>query len=423
MPLDFAPYLEDWKSDPFPIYREMRDESPVYFASHSSSWCVFRFEDVERVLKTPEIFSSDIRQVGRKRVPEILTELQTAFRLSLALRVMPTTLARSRNLILESGERHREMRMLLNRGFKPRSVLEWEGRIQELVEDCVEDLNLSGRFDLVSQLAIPLPTIVIAEMLGVEVARRADFKSWCDSILAGVVPLASSSRRAAMTDSMKKLHRYLRPLVAERIKAPKDDLLSILVEAQKGEAALSDHELFMFSLLLLIGGNETTTNLITNSVDALLSNPSEIQRLAADPTRVEAILEETLRFDSPVQYVARVATQDVEIRGQRISKGEEIVAFLGSANRDERRFPDPDHFDPDRDARGHMGFGHGAHFCLGASLARLEANMALAALAPELPHLSRVTAEPELALNNAARGRARLELQCSTRPTRLLDAT
>ena len=156
---------------------------------------------------------------------------------------------------------------------------------------------------------------------------------------------------------------------------------------------------------------------------ALLSNPSEIQRLAADPTRVQAILEETLRFDSPVQYVARVATQDVEIRGQRISKGEEIVAFLGSANRDERRFSDPDHFDPDRDTRGHMGFGHGAHFCLGASLARLEANMALSALAPELPHLSRVTAEPEMALNNAARGRSRLALQRSTQPTRPLDAT
>jgi cytochrome P450 len=411
MPLDFAPYSDDWKSDPFPIYREMRDEAPVYFARHSSSWCVFRYDDVEHVLRTPELFASDTRRVERKRGLEILSELRTAVRLSFALRVMPTTLARSRMLILENDERHREMRNLLNRGFKPRMVLEWEKRIQELVAECLDDLDPDGRFDLVSQLALPLPTIVIAEMLGVEVHRRADFKSWCDVILAGVVPLASSERQTAMVGAMKDLKRYLMPLVAERRVASKDDLLSTLVEAQTGEAALSDHELFMFALLLLIGGNETTTNLIANAVDALLANPSQAQQLAADPSRVKGIIEETLRFDSPVQYVARVTTQDVELRGQRIPKGSEIVAFLGSANRDERHFADPDRFDPDRDARGHMGFGHGAHFCLGASLARLEANTALSALAPELPRLTRATPEVELALNNAARGRARLVLQ------------
>jgi cytochrome P450 len=411
MTIEFAPYSDDWKTDPFPIYREMRDEAPVYFAKHSSSWCVFRYDDVEHVLKTPELFSSDTRQISRKLGPEILSELQTAFRLSLALRVMPTTLARSRMLILENGERHREMRMLLNRGFKPKMVLEWEKRIQKLVAACIDDLDADGSFDVVSQLALPLPTIVIAEMLGVEVDRRNDFKQWCDSILAGVVPLASSDRRAAMVGAMKDLKRYLMPLAAARRRAPKDDLLSTLVEAQTGEAALSDHELFMFSLLLLIGGNETTTNLIANAVDALLANPSQAKQLAAAPSRARGIIEETLRFDSPVQYVARVATQEVELRGQRIPKGGEVVAFLGSANRDERRFADPDHFDHERDARGHMGFGHGAHFCLGASLARLEANAALSALAPQLPRLSRVTPEVELELNNAARGRARLELQ------------
>ena len=411
MTIEFAPYSDDWKTDPFPIYREMRDEAPVYFAKHSSSWCVFRYDDVEHVLKTPELFSSDTRQISRKLGPEILSELQTAFRLSLALRVMPTTLARSRMLILENGERHREMRMLLNRGFKPKMVLEWEKRIQELVAACIDDLDADGSLDVVSQLALPLPTIVIAEMLGVEVDRRNDFKQWCDSILAGVVPLASSDRRAAMVGAMKDLKRYLMPLATARRIAPKDDLLSTLVEAQTGEAAISDHELFMFSLLLLIGGNETTTNLIANAVDALLANPSQVKQFAAAPSRVKGVIEETLRFDSPVQYVARVATQEVELRGQTIPKGGEVVAFLGSANRDERHFADPDRFDHERDARGHMGFGHGAHFCLGASLARLEANAALSALAPQLPRLSRVKPEVELALNNAARGRARLELQ------------
>lgn len=411
MPLDFAPYTDDWKTDPFPIYREMRDNAPVYLAEHSSSWCVFRYDDVEHVLKTPEIFSSDTRQVRRKLNRETLTEIQTGLQISLALRVLPTTLARSRMLILEGGEKHRDMRKLLNRGFKPKSVLDWEKRIQELVADCLADLDSDGSFDLVSQLALPLPTIVIAEMLGVEARRREDFKSWCDSILAGVVPLANKERRAAMLRAMKALKRYLMPLVAERRVAPRDDLLSILVAEQTGAAALSDHELFMFSLLLLIGGNETTTNLIANAVDALLAHPAQAEQFAESPDRVKGIIEETLRFDSPVQYVARVATEDVELRGQKIPKGGEVVAFLGSANRDERRFKDPDRFDPERDARGHMGFGHGGHFCMGAALARLEANAALTALAPQLPHLSRVRPETEWALNNAARGRARLLLQ------------
>ena len=410
MAIDFAPYTDDWKTDPFPIYREMRDEAPVYFAKHSSSWCVFRYDDVEHVLKTPETFSSDTRQASRKLSMETLIEIQTGIRLSLALRVMPTTLARSRMLILEGGAQHRDMRKLLNRGFKPKNVLDWERRIQELVGECIAELDLGGSFDLVSQLALPLPTIVIAEMLGVEVERRADFKQWCDSILMGVVPLASRDRRTAMLRSMKKLKRYLLPLVAERRASPKEDLLSVLVAEQTGEAALSEHELFMFALLLLIGGNETTTNLIANAVDALLANPTQVEQFAAEPDRVKGVIEETLRFDSPVQYVARVAAQDVELRGQKIPKGSEVVAFLGSANRDERRFADPDRFDHERDSRGHMGFGHGAHFCLGAALARLEANAALTALAKELPGLSRVKPDVDLVLNNAARGRGTLEL-------------
>ena len=411
MALDFAPYTDDWKTDPFPIYREMRERAPVYFAAHSSSWCVFRYDDVEQVLKTPEIFSSDTRRVSRKLGLETLKEIKTGLQIALALHVLPTTLARSRMLILEGGQKHLDMRKLLNRGFKPKNVLEWEERIQGLVGGCLAELGTGASFDLVAQLALPLPTIVIAEMLGVESSRRSDFKHWCDSILAGVVPLASQERRAAMLRAMKCLKQYLMPLVAERRIAPRDDLLSILVREQKGAAALSDHELFMFALLLLIGGNETTTNLIANAVDALLAHPDPAARLAEAPGLVADVIEETLRFDSPVQYVSRVATEDTELRGQSIPKGGEVVAFLGSANRDERRFDDPDRFDPERDARGHLGFGLGRHFCMGAALARLEANAALSALAPELPHLSRARPEVELVLNNAARGRARLLLQ------------
>jgi cytochrome P450 len=191
---------------------------------------------------------------------------------------------------------------------------------------------------------------------------------------------------------------------------PTDDLISILVQAE-GKARLSDYEIFMFVLLLLIAGNETTTNLLGNAVDALLQHPDQLDRVVQDPSLIPGLVEETLRWDSPVQFITRIAREDVELAGTTIPKDAIMAVLLGSANRDESFWDDPDRFDITRETSGHVAFGFGAHFCLGASLARLEAKAALEGLVPELPRLVRTTPELEFLDSYLIRGRARLELE------------
>jgi cytochrome P450 len=198
--------------------------------------------------------------------------------------------------------------------------------------------------------------------------------------------------------------------VRRRRRAPGDDLVSTILAESPGGTALSDMEAMMFVQLLLVAGNETTTNLIGNAVHALLDHPDQLERVRRDPSLVPALVEEVVRFESPVQTVFRTATQDCEIGGVRIPQGAVVAALIGSANRDERRFPDPDRFDVGRDTRGHVGFGFGEHFCLGAALARLEARGALEALIPELARVER-TGDRELVDSFLVRGPKKIELR------------
>jgi cytochrome P450 len=209
---------------------------------------------------------------------------------------------------------------------------------------------------------------------------------------------------------MGELYRYLRGVIAERRRRPGDDLVSVIVAGQDGEATLSDLEVFQFALLLLVAGNETTTNLVGNAVQALLDHPDQLELVCESPALIPALVEEALRFDSPIQLLFRTATRDVEVAGVRIPAGAVVAPLLGAANRDERRFPDPDRFDVTRETQGHVAFGFGAHFCLGASLARLEAAAALGALVPHLPRLARADAGRPLVDSFLVRGVTRLEL-------------
>jgi cytochrome P450 len=302
----------------------------------------------------------------------------------------------------------------VNRGFTPRRIQRLEARIQELVAECLTSLESRDDFDLVHELNIPLPVTVIAELLGVEPERHADFKRWSDRIISGATgsgierPLESG-----VFEAMVELRGSLRPIVRERRQTPADDLISTLVAAEIGGEGLSDYEIFLFVLLLLVAGNETTTNLLGNAVDALLAHPEALARVASDPPLVPKLIEETLRYDGPVQFITRRTTREVVLHDQTIPADALVVVLLGSANRDERRFPDPDRFDLDRDTRGHVAFGFGAHFCLGASLARLEASAALAALVPELPRFVRSRPEREFLDSYLIRGRARLDLRAA----------
>jgi cytochrome P450 len=414
---DYDPCLLEWRGDPYPHYRELRDHAPVYFAPATRVWCVSRYDDVMFVLRSPELFSSRamftfLMNQGREGPPPLTWRaLRFLVRFVWKTHFNPFEFTTARNLIAEDGERHTAMRNIVNRGFTPRRIAAWEGRAREIVAESMARLRAGGPFDLVEDLAIPLPVGIIAEMLGVEPTRLPDFKRWSDAM----IDQATGAGRAdpftpRIMDAAVELLSYLRKIAEARRRHPADDLVSAIVAEQDGATALSIREVVQFAMLLLVAGNETTTNLIGNAVTALLDHPGELERVARDPSLVPGALEETLRYDPPVQILFRTATQDVELAGTRIPKGAYVAPLIGSANRDERRFPDPDRFDVTRDPQGHVAFGFGKHFCLGASLARLEARVALEALAPELPRLVREQPR-ELIDSFLVRGPRRLELR------------
>lgn len=403
MTLAYEPFSAAVREDPYPVYAALRDRAPLHFAEEAQAWCVSRHADVVSVLRSPEDFSSDAMRsmlFGVRPGADPVRDPATLQRLVALGQSLPFTLPEllgARNLISEDPPRHGVLRAIVNRGFTPRRIAAWEPRAREIVAECLARVRDGEGFDVVHDLAIPLPVRIIAEMLGVEPERQADFKRWSDRLIAassgsgrGTDPIASG-----MADTLRELCEYIQGVVARRMQAPGDDLVSVLVTAQDGEARLSPAELTFFVVLLLVAGNETTTNLIGNAANALLHHPAALARVRADKSLVPSLVEETVRWDAPVQFVFRRSTRDVELAGGRIPAGSHVVALLGSANRDERQWgPTAAEFDVTRNPQGHLGFGFGIHFCLGASLARLEARVALEALVDELPELQR--SEPRI---------------------------
>ena len=391
MSVDYEPLLSDHWNDPYQSYRRLRDEAPVHWAPKSEFWCVSRYEDVARVLRTPEDFSSEgafeaLASRGRRFGPRDLLGLA---RYLLASRINPVSVLRGRNpspmMISLDAPRHDVLRAIVNRGFTPRRVQAWEARMRGIAADCVARLAEGDAFDVVHELAIPLPVTIIAEMLGIEIGRRAQFKQWSDDIIAGSSGGLGTSFESSLR-AMGDLHRYLRGIVRQRRREPRDDLISLLVDEREGEA-LEDREVAQFVILLLIAGNETTTNLIGNTTRVLLERPEVVAEVNARPELVPAMIEEALRFESPIQYVMRRATRDVEIAGTKIEKNSFIVALLASANRDERHYANADELDLTRSESPHLTFGRGRHVCVGAKLVRMQMAAALPAIVQRLESL------------------------------------
>ena len=387
MQVRFDPFSPEWRDDPYPKYRELRDDAPVHHSEERGIYSISRYDDVMAVLKQPDIFSSRamftvLLNNGRDGPPPIrLGMLKFLASMVIRARINPFTFATARMLIAEDGDRHGQLRNIVNRGFTPRRIATWEPRAGEIVAECMTKLHSGAPFDVMKDLAIPLPVTVIAEMLGVSPERRNDFKEWSDLIIQELTGPNRGEPSPAFMDAIIELVSYLRTVREARQRKPADDLISLIAREQEGESALDNREVSNFVLLLLIAGNETTTNLIGNATNALLGHPEQLAFANQDLTaHLPGLIEETLRYDGPIQLLFRTATQDIEMHGVKIPKGATVAPILGSANRDERRFAEPDRFDITRTNQGHIGFGFGKHFCLGASLARLEATAALESL-------------------------------------------
>ncbi len=369
--ISYDPFDVAVAADPYPVYRWLRDEAPVHLTEVTGSYVLSRYEDVLWALSDTDMFSSDAMRgvlmgqptgVGEERLPR---EGSTG------------------NLVAIDPPGHSELRRIVNRGFTPRRISGWRPRIGELVAELRAGED-GERLDVVDRLAVPLPVRVIAELLGADAERSADFPRWADATTRAM----SGSGRGGLDDealaAVLAMAEHLGGQIDERQRDPRDDLISTLVRAQDDDV-LSREEAVGFAALLLFAGTETTTNLIGNTCWALLSTPQERQALVADPERLPAVLDETLRWESPVQYVFRRATRPFERHGVEVPVDATVTLVLGAANRDPRHFgEDADRFRPGREVGGHLGFGFGVHHCLGASLARHEASAAIEALLPWL---------------------------------------
>ncbi|WP_322906866.1 cytochrome P450 [Paenibacillus sp. SGZ-1009] len=344
---------------PFDAYNELLQQTPVRYDENRNCWDVFRYEDVQYVLKHPKLFSSQRNRSNQ-------------------------------SLLYMDPPKHKQLRDLVNQAFTPKKIEQLAPHIRNIAEDLLSSHLATGRIDLVHELAGPLPVIVIAELIGVPTSDRHMFKHLSDLLVKGARDDSEEAFQELMTEKSKaqdELEHYFTTIVNERRHALKDDLVSLLLQADIEGQKLSDLEIVRFCILLLVAGNETTTNLITNAVRILCEQPELQQRLAAQPELIPTAVEETLRYYPPIVAIGRVASEEVVLQGQTIQPGQQVISWVGAANRDERKFPQAEQFVPDRKPNQHMGFGFGIHFCLGAPLARLEGRIVLQTLLAHMRQL------------------------------------
>lgn len=348
--------------NPFPWYAQMRRQAPVFYDPEQQCWMVFGYQDVKRVFSEWQTFSSKLPH------PPEQTEL-------------------TQSLLHTDPPKHLTLRSLVGKVFTARRVEALAPRIAQITHELIDQVYAQGSFDFIHDLAVPLPIIVIAEIMGIPSTDRADFKRWSDGIALSLEP--DPAALTAMAD-------YFRQLLAERRQSPGPDLVSDLIAAHESGETLTAQELVDFCMLLLLAGNETTTNLLGNALFCFSEYPETWERLQQQPALLPLAIEEVLRYRPPVQGMERYTTVETELAGQTIPAGQLVVAWIGSANRDETQFDQPDEFIIDRDPNPHLAFGNGIHFCLGAPLARLEGKIALSAVLERLPNL-RVDPKAEVA--------------------------
>jgi cytochrome P450 len=353
-----------YAGDPYPTYRELRATSPVCWNDVTKFWALLKYEDIRFVSSSPAMFTS----TAGITIPDP---------------AMPTPV-QPRSLIFTDPPRHRQLRKLINSGFTRRRVAVLEPKIREIVRGILDGIEPGSVHEFAEEIAAPLPTRMIADLIGAPPDDWEQFRAWSDAATGTADPEIELDSLVAM----RQLFEYFQNLIAVRRAQPRDDLLSVLAEAEIDEHRLTDEDLLNFAFLLLVAGNETTRNLIALGTLALISHPDQCRLLVENPELIPVAVEEMLRWNSPVVHMARTAVVDMEIRGQQIAAGDVLVMLYGSANRDEDIFgSDSEEFKVTRHPNPHIAFGCGEHSCVGAQLARLEATVMFEELLGRFPKL------------------------------------
>ncbi len=393
-----------FKANPYPLYTRLRTDAPVcrvrFTPKGGFTWLITRYDDVVSVLRDPRL-SSDRRRNHSGKVP---------VRLKLLYKIFGPVID---NMLGSDEPDHTRLRTLVHKAFTQKRVEQLRDRIELLTRDIISNCLEKKTFDLVSDYALPIPTTIIGEMLGVPPRDKLRFRRWSDALLQSTA--TSWKGIVGNTPQFFAFLKYIRNLIDERRRDPKDDLISALVAAEEAGDKLTSEELLSMVLLLLIAGYETTVNLISCGTLALLEHPAELAKLREDPKLIVSAVEEMLRFYTPIDYATyRWAHDEIPIAGVTIPRGDNVILSISSANRDERQFTFPDQFDVAREPNRHVAFGQGIHYCLGAFLARLEGQLAFTTLLEECPglRLSIPREQVRWRMSMLLRGLEELPVQC-----------
>jgi cytochrome P450 PksS len=377
----------EFKANPFPFYAWLRDQAPVYRVKlpKGQAWLLARYNDVLGAVKDDRFVKDEKNIPSKKRAggiawrPEFIKVVEL-------------------NMLGQDEPNHARLRGLVHKAFTPRLLEDLRPKIEQITRDLLEVAQRKGTVDLIHDLALPLPVTVISDMLGVPPEDRGKFHQWSSVMLASSAggTLASLS----MIPAMRNFLQYIRGLIQLRRRQPQDDLTSALVQASESGDRLTEDELVAMIFLLLVAGHETTVNLIGNGTLALLDHPDQLALLRRDPELIKSAVEEMLRFTSPVEMAdERYARETLTVQGVTIPQGDLVYAVIASANRDEAQFSNPDSFDITRDPNRHLAFSQGIHYCLGAPLARMEAQIAVGMLLDYAPNLRLTVAPSEIRWN------------------------